>query len=219
MAGELHDGAVRREVAAKDAQRAARLERLRDRRDHLAVGIRGAPPRARRSFARRPSAHRCRGGPAAASSRLAVPPTRCRSPATNRPPGVRLVTTGVDAERRSKSSSSSGTPASSAIASRCSTEFVEPPVPATPTIAFSDPRGRDDRRGTDVPRDHVEHEAPRLLGRRGLRGIGRRDPAEADRPEAEEVDRDGHRVGGEVAGAGADAGARVAPRARRAPRR
>jgi hypothetical protein len=28
----------------------------------------------------------------------AVPPPRCRSPATNRPPGVRLVTTGVEAE-------------------------------------------------------------------------------------------------------------------------
>ena len=38
---------------------------------------------------------------------------------------------------RSKSSIVSGTPASRAMASRCSTALVEPPVAATPAMAFS----------------------------------------------------------------------------------
>src|SRR5688572_30316594 len=37
--GELYDRAVGCEVAAKDAQRATRLERMLDRRNHLAVRI------------------------------------------------------------------------------------------------------------------------------------------------------------------------------------
>ena len=66
-----------------------------------------------------------------------MPPARCRSVATNRPPGFRSASSGVRALIRSKSSIASGTPASRAIASRCSTAFVDPPVAATAAIAFS----------------------------------------------------------------------------------
>ena len=66
-----------------------------------------------------------------------VPPARCISVATYLPPGVRLVITGVRAETRLKSLIVRGTPASRASASRCRTEFVEPPVAAAPAIAFS----------------------------------------------------------------------------------
>ena len=211
VAGELHDRAVRREVAAEDAQRAARLERLRDRRDHLAVGLGGRRRDARRSCVRRPSARRCRRCSCSCFITAAVPPTRCRSPATKRPPGVRLVTTGVDAERRSKSSSSSGTPASSAIASRCSTEFVEPPVPGDADDRVADaPRAvtNDDGRASRAITSRIRR--PACSAAAGFAGSVAVIAAEPDRPEPEEVDRDGHRVGGEVAGARADAGARVA---------
>ena len=54
-----------------------------------------------------------------------------------RPPGLRSTKSGVRAEIESKSSRTSGTPASRAIARRCRTAFVEPPVAATAAIAFS----------------------------------------------------------------------------------
>ena len=67
----------------------------------------------------------------------AVPPAANKSVATNRPPGFKSARIGVFALTRSKSSIESGTFASFAIASKCSTAFVEPPVAATPAIAFS----------------------------------------------------------------------------------
>ena len=66
-----------------------------------------------------------------------VPPARYRSVATNRPPGLRSARIGTRELMRSKSSIERGIFASLAMASRCSTEFVEPPVAATPAIAFS----------------------------------------------------------------------------------
>ena len=66
-----------------------------------------------------------------------MPPAACRSVATKRPPGLRSQRLGVDSAIRSKSSMSSGTPASRATASRCRTPLVEPPEAATARIAFS----------------------------------------------------------------------------------
>ena len=54
-----------------------------------------------------------------------------------RPPGFRSTKIGVLDAIASKSSRTSGTPASRAIARRCRTAFVEPPVAATDVIAFS----------------------------------------------------------------------------------
>jgi hypothetical protein len=59
------------------------------------------------------------------------------SVATKRPPGFRLATIGVRAAISSKSSSSSGTPSSRAIARRWSTPFVDPPVATIDAAAFS----------------------------------------------------------------------------------
>ena len=59
------------------------------------------------------------------------------SVATKRPNGLRSHSSGVLEAMRSKSSMFSSTPASRATASRCSTALVEPPLIATPAIAFS----------------------------------------------------------------------------------
>ena len=67
----------------------------------------------------------------------AVPPAAWSSVATNRPDGFRSAMTGVFELIRSKSAISSATPASFAIASRCSTALVDPPVAETTAMAFS----------------------------------------------------------------------------------
>src|SRR3954453_2347693 len=77
--------------------------------------------------------------PAFKSSRAtsATPPAACRSTATKRPPGLMSATTGVRSAMRSNSSIVRSMPSSWAIASRCSTPFVEPPVAAIAAAAFS----------------------------------------------------------------------------------
>ncbi len=66
-----------------------------------------------------------------------MPPARCRSVATNRPPGLRSASVGTLRLIASKSSIVSGRPDSRAIASRCSTALVEPPLVSTAVMAFS----------------------------------------------------------------------------------
>ena len=76
----------------------------------------------------------------ASSSRRAtrrLPPAACRSVATNRPDGLRSASSGTRALMRSKSASDSSRPVSCAIAIKCRTALVEPPVVATAAIAFS----------------------------------------------------------------------------------
>ena len=66
-----------------------------------------------------------------------MPPARCMSAATKRPEGFRSASSGVRSLTFWKSSMCSGTPISRAIASKCRTALVEPPVAATPAMAFS----------------------------------------------------------------------------------
>ena len=66
-----------------------------------------------------------------------IPPAPCRSVATYRPEGLRSHSTGTRARMVSKSSRARGTPAAWAIASRCRTALVDPPVAMTTAIAFS----------------------------------------------------------------------------------
>ena len=66
---------------------------------------------------------------------------------------------------------------------------------------------RQDLRRPDVVADELHHELARLARRLGLRRVRRRDAGEAARADAEEVDHDRHRVGGELAAARAGAGA------------
>ena len=67
----------------------------------------------------------------------ATPPASKMSVATNFPPGLRLATIGVRAAIWSNSSIENGIPSSCAIASRCRTPLVDPPVAATDAAAFS----------------------------------------------------------------------------------
>jgi len=66
-----------------------------------------------------------------------MPPARCRSTAKYSPDGLRLHSTGVLTRMRSKSSIVHSTPAVWAIAKKCSTAFVEPPVAMMTATAFS----------------------------------------------------------------------------------
>ena len=75
------------------------------------------------------------------------PPAACMSTAVKRPDGLRSARTGTSRLSRSKSSSASGTPASWAIASRCRTALVDPPVAATDRIALAKAWGVKSGRG------------------------------------------------------------------------
>ena len=84
------------------------------------------------------SASPCRS-PASSSAFMTTgtPPIRSMSVMTKRPKGFTSARCGTLSPTRLKSESVSGTPASCAIASRCSTAFVEPPSAMTTAIAFS----------------------------------------------------------------------------------
>ena len=66
-----------------------------------------------------------------------MPPARCRSTARYWPDGLRLHSTGVFWRTRSKSSIVHSTPAACAIARKCSTALVEPPMTMITATAFS----------------------------------------------------------------------------------
>ena len=66
-----------------------------------------------------------------------MPPALCKSTARYLPEGFRLHSTGVRTRMRSKSSMVHSTPAVCAIARKCSTALVEPPVAMITATAFS----------------------------------------------------------------------------------
>ena len=111
------------------------------------------PPSPLRASGRRPwapSRRRARRAPARGSA------PRCRRPGgsprpSQRPEGARLASTGVRLATRGEVGERERRPASRAMASRCRTPFVEPPLPATPAIALSSaPRSRK-RAGHPLP--------------------------------------------------------------------
>ena len=140
VAEDLDHRAVRRDVALEDDQTAGLLDRLVDRaRPHPDRAFRPRWPPPRRRSRRWRSADRraaCRprscAGPPAACRR----PCRDRRRRSGRPASCRRSAACGARSRRSRRSSSS-TPASRASASRWSTALVEPPLAATPAIAFS----------------------------------------------------------------------------------
>ena len=217
-AGELDEAALGREVAAQRAQRAARLVRRGAGEQDVAVGRGRVGRRRRRASRPRPSARRRR---VAARDQLAdqrgVPPARCSVSATWRPPGDRLASTGVRAASAVSSSCVSSTPASRAIASRCSTPLVEPPWRrCRPSRCAArggrGTRARSARRRARPPARPARAAAARLR----LAVLGGDQPvARLGEPEA--VDRHRHRVRGELPGARARARGR--PRARSRPAR
>ena len=83
----------------------------------------------------------------------------------NLPPGFMSAMCGTRAATLLKSSSSSSTPASLAIASRCSTALVEPPSALASAIAFSNaPLVRMSLR----PQPDPQHVDDRLAGAAGV---------------------------------------------------
>ena len=72
--------------------------------------------------------------------------------ACQRPHGFMSAMIGVRAEMRSKSSIVKSIPKSRAIATRCSTAFVEPPVAATEATAFSNDSFVTNERGVTLSR-------------------------------------------------------------------
>ena len=171
---------------------------------------------------------------AASTSRCAtsgLPPAACRSVATKRPDGFRSASSGTRALMRSKS-----------VERQLEARLVRDGHQVQHGVGRS--AGRRDRRDRvlerglrdDVARlDAAAHQIHHALARRprdvGLRRIGGRHAAAAQRRDAEELADDRHRVGRELAAAGARAGARrvlelaqvvvadaCRPRARRPPR-
>ena len=96
-------------------------------------------------------------------------------------------------------------PSSRAIASRCSTPFVEPPLAAIDGGGVVERLARDDVRGTDVVAHEPHRQHAGLVGGLLLRRVQRRDPVQAGGGDAEEVERHRHRVRGELAAARAGA--------------
>ena len=116
---------------------------------------------------------------------------------------------GVCALMRSKSGSASSTPASFAIASRCSTALVDPPVAATTAIAFSIAVRVMIVRGRPSELRELHRPArPTAVPTSAFARIGRRHAAAAERRDAERLADDRHRVRGELAAARARAGTR-----------
>ena len=108
-----------------------------------------------------------------------------------------------------KSSIESGTPASRAMASRCSTALVEPPGRGD-----TGDRVLERLAGGDVARlavilHHVENDFAAAEGDVVLARVHLRDGGRAHRREADQLHHRGHGVGGELAAAGSGAGAGV----------
>ena len=144
---------------------------------------------------------------------------RGRWPRSGRPASGR-PSSGVPQAMRSKSSSASGTPASCATASRCSTRFVEPPDIAPAAIAFSSAsRVMMLARAAGRAASTSMHEPPALRGDRALLAVLGGHHRAARRRDAEHLEGHRHRVRGELAAARAGAGRGVVLEVGRAPRR
>ena len=113
------------------------------------------------------------------------------------------------ARRRSvsKSSIDSSMPISQAIASRWSTPLVEPPLAATPAMAFSIASRVMICEGRTSSRTSRITSSPAATAAASLSGCSGRDAVEPRRADAQQVEGHRHGVGGELAAAGAGAGA------------
>ena len=145
-----------------------RLERLIERADYVLagglVGPRGLFGEGAAGEVRQPAV-------AAARPRAGAWPSSGMPPALIEV-GGHVPAAGLDvgdhrrrALMRSKSSMSSGTSASRAMASRCRTALVEPPVAATRAMAFSKASaGEDVARADVVAHEHLDHELADRVG-------------------------------------------------------
>ena len=113
---------------------------------------------------------------------------------------------GVRSAIAPNSSMSSGMPYSWAMASRCRTPLVEPPVAATLAMPFSSARRVTIDDGRMSRRTRSMTSSPDRVGGGVLGRILGRDAVEAGRREPDELEHGAHRVGGELAAAGARSG-------------
>ena len=135
-----------------------------------------------------------------------MPPARSRSDAMKRPPGFDVGERSASSPAiASKSSIVSGMPASRAIASRCSTAFVEPAVAATAVIALSNAARVRILLGRRSSATSFMTISPARVGRAALARVDGRHVVEAHRRQPQHLARHRHRVGGELAAAGARA--------------
>ena len=132
------------------------------------------------------------------------------------PCGFMSAMCGTRAPMRLKSSSSSSTRASFAIASRCSTALVEPPSAIVTAIAFSNASLVMIWRGPDVQLDQRHDRVARLVREVVAAAVDRRAATPTRQRHADRLADRRHRVGGEHAGARALGRARAASRSRRA---
>ena len=116
------------------------------------------------------------------------------------------ATIGVRSAIVAKSSMSSWIPNSWAIASRCSTPFVEPPGRGDRGNAVLERLPRDEGRRPRIAPDEVHHQLARPASRLVLGGVLGRDPVQPARRQADELHHGAHRVGGVLAAARAGTG-------------
>ena len=212
MARELHDAALGREVPAQDREPARGLERRLDRDDDLlALPLDGG----RRDLAERAPVD---------VRRVVVDEPHFRELARDERDAAGLVHVGGDEAAARLQARDDGRPLGDpleVLELEGDLELAgdrEQVEDAVRRAAGGRDRGgrvlerlaRDDLRGADVLPHEVHREPPHLLGRLVLRRVERRDPVEAARADAEELERRGHRVRGELAAAGACARARDA---------
>ena len=116
---------------------------------------------------------------------------------------------GVFFEIASKSSIESSMPISRAIASRCSTALVEPPLAATLAIGVHDRGFGDDLRGAAIGSDRIHQHAPGFACGRVLVFVGGRNAGKLHGRNAQHLAAHGHGVCGELAAARAGTGAGI----------
>ncbi len=146
----------------------------------------------------------------ASSSRLSTactPPARCRSSMCCGPEGASLTMLGVRSAISLKVSRLSSTPASLAMASRCSTVLVEQPRAASTVRALRRLALVMNLRAVQSLRTTSTAAGAGLPGEGQTGRVHGRDGGVAGKGEAQGLHDAAHRVGGEQAGAGAAGGA------------
>ena len=212
--GELDDGAVRREVAAQNRKPAGR--------SFSGVPLRRSPPGPAASTAAAPTSARVEPatlhGDAveqlaahelARQQRHAAGVGAGRSRRSGRPASGRRSPASPRRSRRTPRAAARA-PSSSAIASRCSTRVGRAAGRRDRGDRVLECRVGQDLRRPPVLADEVHDEPPGLPAACGLAGRRRRDAALHRRAEPEKVERDRHRVRGELTAARTGSGARDA---------
>ena len=120
------------------------------------------------------------------------PPAAKKSSMRNRPDGIRSTIVGTPRPRRSQSSSVSGTPIRPAMASRCRTALVEPPIAPLTRIAFSNARRVRIFEQTKPFPHHTHDTAAGGLRQHPATRVDRRDRRVARQAQAQRLHHAGH---------------------------